>query len=141
MSEENKALAGRFHMDFVQQGNLAEAEKILSKDIVVHCPGTTAEWGQGPEGVVRDAVAFLAAFPDLRITHDNVIAEGDKVAIRWSLTGTHKNEFVGLAPTGRVITMTGIDIFRITGGKIVELWQNMDQLGVMQQLGIVPAPK
>lgn len=100
-----------------------------------------------PDLVARDPESFkqvvtmlLTAFPDLRVTIEDQIAEGDKVASRFTMRGTHKGEFMGIAPTGRQVTFTGIGIRRIAGGKLVEIWMNMDDLGMMQQLGVVPKP-
>jgi predicted ester cyclase len=140
MSEQNKALADRFHMDIFQNGNLAVADEILSNDFAWH-GGMGPPGGQrGPEGTKQVATALIAAFPDRQITHDDTIAEGDKVLIRWSMAGTHKGDLMGIAPTGKRVTVTGFDHFRISGGKIVEMWQEVDQLGMMQQLGVIPAP-
>jgi predicted ester cyclase len=83
---------------------------------------------------------FRDAFPDLRFTAEDIIAEGDKVAARYTMRGTHQGEFMGVAPTGNRIEVTGIDIVRFEGGKMVEHWANSDELGMMQQLGVIPAP-
>jgi len=80
------------------------------------------------------------AFPDVRLTIEDMVAEGDKVAVRWAWSGTHRGEYMGIAPTGKEVTYTGITIHRITGGKIVESWDEVDNLGLMQQLGVAPPP-
>jgi predicted ester cyclase len=77
----------------------------------------------------------LASFAHMNCTAEDIIAEGDKVAIRWSWRGIHKGEYMGIAPTGKQVTMTGISILRIVGGKIVEEWGESDNLGFMEQLG------
>jgi predicted ester cyclase len=140
MSEGNEALAHRFHMDIFQQGNLDAADEILSSNFVWHGAFSPGEDQRGPEPPKQVASAVIAAFPDRRLTHEDTVAEGDKVLIRWSMSATHQGEFVGIAPTGRRVTVTGFDLFRIEGGKIAEMWQEADQLGMMQQLGVVPEP-
>jgi predicted ester cyclase len=76
----------------------------------------------------------------VHFTIDDMVVEGDKAAMRYTMTGTHKGEFTGIPPTNRKLTMWGINIARIAGGKIVEAWERMDTLGFMQQLGVVPTP-
>ncbi len=141
MTEGNKALADRFHMDVFQEGNLDAADEILSADFAWHGGLGPGEDQRGPEGTKQVASAVIGAFPDRHITHEDTIAEGDKVLIRWALSGTQDGELMGIPPTGRRVTLTGFDLFRIEGGKIVEMWQEADQLGMMQQLGVVPSPE
>ena len=83
---------------------------------------------------------YLSAFPDLHITVEDMIAEGDKIVARLTMRGTHQGAFLGIPPTGKQVTGTAIDINRITGGKSVEHWNNSDTLGLLQQLGVVPLP-
>jgi steroid delta-isomerase-like uncharacterized protein len=83
---------------------------------------------------------FLAAFPDLNITVEDLIAEGDRVVARWTLRGTHQGASLGMPPTGKQVTMPGISVVRLAGGKSAEQWVIHDQLGMLQQLGLVPAP-
>jgi len=82
----------------------------------------------------------LGAFPDVKVTSDSLVAEGDKVVNRWTAIGTHTGELMGIPATGKRITMTGITIVRVADGKITEFWMESDQMGMMQQLGVVPAP-
>jgi steroid delta-isomerase-like uncharacterized protein len=82
----------------------------------------------------------IGAFPDRKITHHDTIAHGDKVLIRWSMSGTQEGELMGIPATGKSVTITGFDYFRLADGKIAEMWQEADQLGMMQQLGVLPAP-
>jgi len=140
MAEGNEALAHRFHMDIFQEGNLDAADEILSPDFVYHGSLGPGEDQRGPEPTKQVASGVIAAFPDRRITHEDTLAEGDKVLIRWSLTGTQEGELQGIPPTGRQVTLTGFDLFRIEGGKIAEMWQEADRLGMMQQLGVIPEP-
>ena len=92
----------------------------------------------GREGHKQLIAAFRAAFPDLRVAVEDLLEEGDRVALRWRAEGTHRGELMGIAPTGRRVTLTGIEILRIAGGKIAEYWQSWDRLGMYQQLGAVP---
>jgi predicted ester cyclase len=94
----------------------------------------------GPEGVKQGARGYREAFPDLSMKVEEIVAENDLVAVRWTARGTHKNELFGIAPTGKEATVTGITIDRWAGGKIAESWTNWDTLGLLQQLGAVPAP-
>lgn len=90
------------------------------------------------EHIKQSAKALFAGFPDLRITIDDLIAEGDKVVERWTLRSTHKGEFMRIPATGNKMEVTGTTTYRIAGGKIAESWWNADSLGMMQQLGVVP---
>ena len=141
MSEENKALAHRFHMDIFQQGNLAAVDQLISPDFVWHAPATPLEWTEGPEGVRQAATALRTAYPDLDITHEDTLAEGDRVMIRWIMRGTHTGPLMDIPATDKPVTVAGVDIFRIAGGQIVELWQHWDQLGMLQQLGVITTPE
>jgi len=134
----NEALAHRFHLDIFQAGSLAAADELCTPDFAWHAPGAGVP--QGAAGVKQMATMYRTAFPDLRITHEDTISQGDKVVIRWTVTGTHQGELQGVPPSGRRVTVTGIDIFRVAGGKLAELWQNYDQLGMLQQIGAVSAP-
>jgi steroid delta-isomerase-like uncharacterized protein len=140
LSEENKTLAHRFHMDIFQQGNLAAVDQLIGPDFVWHAPATPPEWAQGPEGVRRAAADLRTAYPDLNFTHEDTLSEGDRVMIRWIMRGTHNGPLMSIPATGKPVTVAGIDVFRIAGGKIVELWQYWDQLGMQQQLGVIPLP-
>lgn len=123
--EANKALAHRFHIEIFQEGKLEVADEILSKDFVWRNPGFPPEMKplRGPEGVKQMANSIMSAFPDLKITHHEEVAEGDKVLIRWSMTGTQKQEVLGKPASNKQETVTGFDYFRISDGKIVEMWQ------------------
>jgi steroid delta-isomerase-like uncharacterized protein len=84
---------------------------------------------------------FFDAFPDLNVTVEDEIAEGEMVVTRWTIRGTHQGDLEGIAPPGQQIELEGITIHRIEGGKIVEEWERYDNLGMMQQLGAVPSPE
>ena len=116
MSEENKTLAHRFHMDIFQQGNLAAVDQLISPDFVWHAPAAPPEWAQGPEGVRRAATELRAAYPDMDFNHDDTLAERDRVMIRWTMYATHNGPLMDIPATGKRVTVTGIDVFRIAGG-------------------------
>jgi len=129
--EANKVLARRFHEEIFDQGNLAAADEILTPDFVWRGPPNASNdrLVVGPEGVKQAATDLRAFIPDFVLTDDDEIAEGDRVVIRWTLTGTAQGES-GPVP----VTFTGIDIFRIADGRLAELWQNTDDLGLEEQL-------
>jgi steroid delta-isomerase-like uncharacterized protein len=135
-TEENKAMLRRVYEEALNKGDLAILDDLLAADYVLHMAGL-GEY-KGPEGFKEMVTALRAAFPDLHVTIDDMVAEGDKVTHRFTLQGTHKGDFKGIAPTGNQITVTGITISRFSGGKEGEAWQNIDSLGIMQQMGVVP---
>jgi steroid delta-isomerase-like uncharacterized protein len=140
MSEENKAIFRRYVEEVSNQGNLDLADEIFDRYVSHQSDGTTLE--RGPEDVKRFMGEFRQAFPDFHSVIEDQVAEGDKVVTRWKASGTHQGEFRGIAPTGNQMVVTGIGIFRFSEeGKVVESWDNMDQLGMMQQLGVIPAPE
>jgi predicted ester cyclase len=138
-AEENKAVVRRFFEELLSTENLAVADEILS-------PGFRFYFAGSPEPIDLESykeflVARRAAFPDRRFVVEEMIAEGDKVSARFTMRGTHKGELRGIAPTGREVTMTGIDMIRLSEGKMVEDWVEVDQLGMMQQLGVIASPQ
>ncbi|MBI2911527.1 MAG: ester cyclase [Chloroflexi bacterium] len=138
MSAANKELAHRFHMEVFQAGKLEVADEILSRDFAWHGGFAPVQEPCGPEGVKQVARAVITAFPDRKITHYDNIAEGETVLIRWSMSGTHQGDLMGIPPTNKPMTITGFDYFRIASGKILEMWQEADQLGMLRQLGVLP---
>lgn len=138
MSGKNQALAERFHGDIFQNGDLAAADEILSPDFVIHAPGYPPEWTRGPEGAKLLAQAIIAGFPDRKFLTEETLGSGELVMIRWSMTATHEGELFGVPASGRPVSVAGFDLFRIEKGKLVELWQSWDQLGMMQQIGVIP---
>jgi steroid delta-isomerase-like uncharacterized protein len=137
MSEQNKAALRRLFEEFWNKGNLSVADEVLAPNYSHHDPATP-DFGKGPESEKKRAHLYRTAFPDCRITVEDLIAEGDTVMARWTCRGTHKGELRGIAPTGKQINISGISIGRFDGGKVVEGWVNWDALGLMQQLGAVP---
>lgn len=138
MSEANKAVIKRYVEDFWNKGNVSTAEQFYAPDIVHHADHVPET--RGIEGMKQLVTMLHKAFPDLCYTVEDVIAEGDKVVLRYSFAGTHKGEFLGIAGTGKQVKVTGTSTFRIAGGKIVTERVNWDALGMMQQLGIVTLP-
>jgi steroid delta-isomerase-like uncharacterized protein len=137
MSEENKAIARR-EVEMFSTGDLSIADEIYSDDYVGHDP-TKPEPIRGIEGAKEEAAGYRAAFSDLTLTIDNQVAEGEYVVTRWTARGTHDGDLEGIAPTGVNATTGGISISRIVDGKIVEDHTQWDALGLMTQLGVVPA--
>ena len=133
--EENKEIVRRFFELGPSSGNLGAARELLAPDFVLHVPLPAAPGIQGISDVV---VACRAAFEHLNVTVEEMVAEGDRVAARFTARGIHKGAFMGLPPTGKPITMTGMEIFRIEDCRIAELWGEANLLGLMQQLGILP---
>lgn len=134
-AEENKAIVCRFFEEGPSKGNLDIADELLSPDFTMHTPLPASP---GIKGINEVITTCRAAFEHLNVTVEELIAEGDNVVARFTAHGIHKGSFMGLSATGKPITMTGIEIFRIKDGKIVELWAEANLLGLMQQLGISP---
>jgi len=119
-------------------GNYDLAHELIAAEAIGHDPALP-EPVKGPAGLIEAARGYRDAFPDLRMTAAQTIAEGDYVATRWTAVGTHKGDLFGIAPTGKEATVTGISIDRWADGKIVESWTNWDSMGLLQQLGAMPA--
>lgn len=135
---EHKALIHRT-VDAFNLGDWDAVDRLFAPDYVDHDP-YRANLPPGPAGVKQAWTGFRAAFPDLHATIEDLIAEGDKVAVRGAIRGTHLGELMGIPPTGKRVTMTLIDVNRIGGGKLAERWAEADMLGMLQQLGVVPGP-
>ena len=135
MSEgANKALVRRFYEELWAKGELDVADELFADDYVRH-DLRAGDPTPGPEGQKEIAAAFRAAFPDLMWQIDFLLADGDFVVGRWTATGTHLGPWAGVEPTGRPMRFSAINVFRFEGGKVVELWNHRDDLGLMQQLG------
>ena len=133
-TEENEALVDRYFNEVMNEGKLNVVEEIVTDNFAFRIP-TLPEPIRGIEGMKSFVTGLRTGFPDIQFTVERQIAEGDKVAVRWFITGTHKGEFLGIPPTGNQVKDQGVDIFRITGGKISEIWVNENDLGLMQQMG------
>jgi steroid delta-isomerase-like uncharacterized protein len=134
-TEDNKNIARRFFEEGPSKGDLNAANELLAPNFALHTPLPSAPGIQGLDDVIT---ACRAAFEHLNVSIEDMVTEDDKVAARFTARGIHKGAFMGLPPTGKSITMTGIEIFRIENGKIAELWGEANLLGLMQQLGILP---
>ncbi len=134
--DANKALVRRLIEEDLNRGDPAVADEIVAEDFVDHTnpPGLQ----HGRESHKQIVALFHAAFPDVTWTIEDMLAEGDKVVIRAPMRATHQGEFFGIPPTGKQVSISGIHILRIANGKIAEHWGNNDDLGLLQQLGVVP---
>ena len=137
-TEENKAAVHRFLEEVIHRRNVAAVDEYLAPDYVEHDalpPGMPP----GREGLKQLVAMFLEAFPDLRLTIDEEVAEGDRVALYHTFTGTHQGTFMGIAPTGKQVSFTTADFVRIVDGKQVEHRSVIDTFALLQQLGALPA--
>ena len=132
----NIAIVRKFFEVGPSKGDLAAADALLHPEFSLHTPLPTP--GPGIPAMNNVITTCRAAFHGLHVTIDDIMADGDKVTARFTARGMHNGEFMGLPPTGKAITMTGIEIFRIKDGKIAELWGEVNLMGLMQQLGILP---
>ena len=141
MSEEaNKALMRRMVEEILNRGNLEAADEIFAPDYVLHDPASPEEV-HGTEGFKGFVGVFHTAFPDLHVTIEDQIAEGDnKMVTRYRVSGTHLGDLMGLPPSGRRVTFAGVGVTRTSDGKVVETWEHYDALGLMRQLDVVPLP-
>ena len=138
-TEQNKALFRRFVDEVFNHGNMSLVDELVAPDFVEHeelPPGIP----QDREGAKQLTTMLRSAFPDFKATIHDIIAEGDKVAVRMTWSGTQQGEFMGIPPTGKSVSIGVFDIVRVAGGKLVDHWGQMDNMGMMQQLGVVPAP-
>ncbi len=136
-TEDNKAIVRRLIEEGFNQRNLAIFDELYAPDFVYHL-GSTAI--QGREPYKQFTLMSFTSFPDVRFTIEDQVAEADEVVTRWTWRGTHQGPFQGIPPTGKHVMVTGVGINHFAAnGKIVENWTNMDVLGLLQQLGVVPA--
>ena len=133
--EENKALVSRFVEEFWNQGNTAAADELMTADATIFLPGSGEV---SKESFKAFVTAFRRAFPDWHSTQEELIAEEDRVAERWTGRGIHQGEFQGIAPTGRRVTVPGLVFYRIISGKITEFRGLFDGLSMLHQLGAMP---
>ena len=134
MSARNKELVEDFHRRLWAERDVGVIEELIATDAVTH-------WGDSessaPAAIRADVERYFAAFTDVRTSIEELIGEDDKVVLRWSTTGTHTGRYGKVPPTGRVVTMTGVDVYRFEGGRIVDVWSMWDALAAYQQLGLV----
>lgn len=134
MPEDNLTTVRRFYEEVFDRGNTDAADEFLATDVVHE--GSPARREPGLEGFKRSLARLREAFPDIRVTIEDLFAVEDKVVVRWTDRGTHQGRFLGMPPTGKLVSAGGITIFRFKGGKIVEQWTNWDTLSLMTQLGL-----
>jgi steroid delta-isomerase-like uncharacterized protein len=138
-NEQNKQIARQMVEEIFNKGDMSAVDKFLAPDFIereVLPPGVPG----GREGVKALTSMFRGAFPDFKATVDDIICEGDKMVIRQTWSGTQKGEFMGIPPSGKKVSIEVIDIVRMVDGKFVEHWGLLDNMGLMQQIGAIPAP-
>jgi len=142
-AEQNKAIVRRWFDEVVSQGNIELVDEICMQCVpsFVVIQGVADPPPQGLEGVKGLIGVLRTAFPDLKFTIEGPIAEGDQVATRLTVRGTHLGEFMGIPATGKQMAVSGVSIWRLADGKLVNEWVNWDSLAMMQQLGVVPVSK
>lgn len=138
MSAQHKTAVQNLVEKGFNQKEMSAFESYFSPNLIDHAlpPGLPA----GFEGRKIFVSAFLSAFPDIHVHIEDAVTEGNKLVIRWSAHGTHKADLMGIPPTDKEVSMTGIAIDRFENGQSVEHWEIIDQLSLMQQLGVIPAP-
>ncbi len=136
--DDNKAIVRRFIEQAFNVGNVPVIDELVADNYVNHAGKTEV---RGPEGMKQFVTTYRTAFPDYACTIDDQVAEGDKVVTRWTARGTQRGELMGIPPTGKHITLSGVVIDRIANGKLVETWLHADVLEMMQQLGVIPEPE
>jgi steroid delta-isomerase-like uncharacterized protein len=138
-TEENKAIVHRFAEEILNQKRLDRADQIMAQDYVDH--GAMPGQAPGVEGFKHKGAMWVAAVPDLRVRTEDLFAEGDRVAVRWTAEGTHRGTLLGIPPSGRRFHFAGMSIFRVAEGKVAEQWEEWDKLDLVQQLGVIPTPQ
>lgn len=136
-TEDNKTLMRRFIEEVFNKKNLSAIDELIAPNHIDH--SAAASLPVGPEGYRQAIGMMLTGFPDLHVTVEDVIAEGDKVVVRLTMRGTQQGAFGSIPPTGKQVAVSTIDMVRIEGGKIAEEWGIDDMLGMLQQLGVVPS--
>jgi steroid delta-isomerase-like uncharacterized protein len=137
MPTENESLARRALDELWTKGNLAAVDQLYSADCVFHDLGSPEDI-RGREGLKQHVRMYRTACPDLQCTVEDVVAEGDKVAVRWIARGSQKGDFMGIAPTGKQVVFRGIQMHRISNGRIEEEWAGYNTLGALQEIGALP---
>lgn len=136
--EENKALVRRFSNEFKNKANHGIVDELMAPEFQHHFKDPRLP--KGREGMKMLGRGVVVAFPDVHATIQELIAEGDRVVERTTAKGTHRGEFNGVRPTGRPVTWSELHVYRVVNGKIAELWSEIDFLGLMMQIGAIPAP-
>jgi steroid delta-isomerase-like uncharacterized protein len=139
MAEDLKELTRRYVDQVWNQGKLDLIDQLVAPGCITHDPAGPGGELKGPEGIRQLVSMYRTAFPDTEFELGELIAEGDTTAVRISASGTHKGALMGIAPTGKRVSISGILMTRFRDGKQIESWSSYDQLGMLQQLGVVPA--
>jgi steroid delta-isomerase-like uncharacterized protein len=137
-TEENKTLMRHFYEEVFNQKNVAAIDDFIAPTFVNHSASQLGLTAGDLEHVTQFVSMVMQVFPDLHYTVEDLVAEGDKVVARLTISGTQQGAFMGIPSTGKHATISDIEIFRITGGKAVETWVQVDFLGLLQQLGAIP---
>jgi steroid delta-isomerase-like uncharacterized protein len=137
--QQNKSLVTRYFQEVWDQGNLEAVDGLLAADFVRHGPPPTEGDIAGGSGFKGLVTMYRTAYPDLRVPIEDQFAEGNTVVTRWTARGTHRGDLMGTPPTGKPVAVPGIVIDRIEGGRIAEEWASYDALGMLQQVGVIPA--
>ena len=136
-TEDSAGVVRRWFQAFNDRDLQAEAAA-RAADFIAHVPGMPDPLdGQGWQQFIA---TFVGGFPDMHLAVEDVVAAGDRVAVRWTFHGTHRGEFLGIAPTGKQVTMSAVEINRVEAGKVAEHWVELDRFGLLKQLGAVPSP-
>lgn len=138
-AEENKEVVRRF-WGVWEEGNIGLVDELLAPDYVNHSPGMPGR-PAGPDGVKAIVSMFRSGMPDLKVVIDDMIAEGDKVAVRYTIEGTHEGDLFGVPPTGHRVSIESFTVERVSDGRIREHWRVTDTLDMMQQLEAIPTPE
>ncbi|SRR5258708_24865183 len=138
MSADHKAVVRRLYEELWNKRKLEVVNEIISPSHALQAPNISGS-SVGPEAYKRQVLLFLAGYPDLRFSVDDLIAEKDKVVACWTFSGTHKGDFMGIPATNKKISVEGMTVHNVAHGKIMDSCTNWDALGMMQQLGVVPA--
>ncbi len=136
-TEENKTIVRRFE-ELFNEKQVDRADEFVAPDYIDH--GALPGQAPGLDGAKQKWAMYIAAIPDLRVPIEDMVAEGDKVVVRWTAEGTQRGELLGIPPTGKRLRFSGISIYRLAEGKVAEVWEQFDRLGLMQQLGVIPTP-
>lgn len=133
MSKEQNIQAQKSFGEAINTNELQRFKELMSPDVIDHNPAPTQ--GPGPQGFIDFFTEFIAAFPDLAVDVEHLVADENNVSFAYTVTGTHRGDFMGVPPTGRRIRATGLQISRFENARIVERWGSSDQLGILQQIG------
>lgn len=137
LARRNSEIVRRYFEEWVNHGSTRAADEVIATNLVLRHPHVTVT---GLEPYKQSMASFHSAFPDLHFTTEDQIAQGERVLVRWTMSGTQRGEFHGHAASGKQIKVTGMSLFRIKRGMIEEIWVNMDRLGFQEQLGWWPNP-